>query len=38
LKFSLGKIFPKKDRAPSIEPCSEKTICNLIEKNIEDGT
>ena len=34
LKFSLGKIFPKKDRAPSIEPCSEKTICNLIEKNI----
>ena len=34
VKFTLGKFFPKGDRAPAIEPSSEDAICNLISQNL----
>ena len=34
IKFTLGKLFPKGDRAPAIEPASERSLCDLISRNV----
>ena len=36
LKLQLGKVFPKSDRSPVVEPVSEKnliSLCNLVGRN-----
>ncbi len=34
--ISIGKLFPKKDRAPFLEPVSEKYLLNLLKENLPD--
>jgi magnesium-protoporphyrin O-methyltransferase len=31
---SIGRIFPRADRAPAIEPVSQQTLSKLIESEI----
>ena len=38
LMKSAGKLFPKSDRSPAIEPVRERTLRSLIQSELPEGT